>query len=448
MSLQLWLPLNGNINNYGLNGVLPIATGITVDNNGKIGKCYHFSGSDYISLDKIIIPSQSQEWSFSCWFCLDNNTSNTAMCLFSERTNTNATGYTIFLYANTGQMLIDDGVRWTITPMNFNASTWYHLVIIRDPSGKKIYVNGELKSSTTTIGNTSTINTNGCLIGRAQNSSTLTSGNQGFVGKLNDVRIYNHSLSLKEIKNLAKGLILHYKLNGDFNDTNKEFDCSGYQYDGNIINTITIEDSKARYNNSNLFNKNTSININMNPSFIKEGSCSFWAKINENGNTGWIVLTGDNSSYYLIASTTSKDFYNSNVNGTIKYYIDGEESRRPSFDNNWHYYCITGFDLSNWTIMKLNNYSNNYNCNINYSDFRLYNTILSLEDIQSLYNNAGYIDRNNNFYAYEYIEKQISSPQISKRGVFSIPYEIKEDDNYQANISQTSLLTNHEFYEL
>ena len=98
--------------------------------------------------------------------------------------------------------------------------------------------------------------------------------------------------------------------------------------------------------------------------------------------------------------------------------------------------------------MKLNNYSNNYNCNINYSDFRLYNTILSLEDIQSLYNNAGYIDRNNNFYAYEYIEKQISSPQISKRGVFSVPYEIREDDNYQANISQTSLLTNHEFYEL
>ena len=186
----------------------------------------------------------------------------------------------------------------------------------------------------------------------------------------------------------------------------------------------------------------------MNPSFIKEGSCSFWAKINENGNTGWVVLTGDNQSYYLIASTTSKDFYNSNVNGTIKYYIDGEESRRPSFDNNWHYYCITGFNLSNWTMLKLNNYSNDYNCNINYSDFRLYSTILSLEDIQSLYNNAGYIDRNNNFYAYEYIEKQISSPQISKRGVFSVPYEIREDDNYQANISQISLLTNHEFYEL
>ena len=70
-----------------------------------------------------------------------------------------------------------------------------------------------------------------------------------------------------------------------------------------------------------------------------------------------------------------------NVNGTIKYYIDGEESRRPSFDNNWHYYCITGFNLSNWTMLKLNNYSNDYNCNINYSDFRLYNTILSLEDI-------------------------------------------------------------------
>ena len=111
-------------------------------------------------------------------------------------------------------MLIDDGVRWTVTPMTFSANVWYHLVITRSPAGKKLYVNGELKSSTTTVGSTSAVNANGCLIGLAQSGTSLTAGNQGFIGDLNDVRIYDHCLSTLEIKEISQGLILHYKLNG------------------------------------------------------------------------------------------------------------------------------------------------------------------------------------------------------------------------------------------
>ena len=44
MSLKIWLPLNGNIENQGLADVTITNNGATIDNNGKIGKCYSFNG--------------------------------------------------------------------------------------------------------------------------------------------------------------------------------------------------------------------------------------------------------------------------------------------------------------------------------------------------------------------------------------------------------------------
>ena len=45
MSLQVWLPLNGNLNNYGLDGSLGFTNtaSATVAADGKIGSCYSFS---------------------------------------------------------------------------------------------------------------------------------------------------------------------------------------------------------------------------------------------------------------------------------------------------------------------------------------------------------------------------------------------------------------------
>jgi hypothetical protein len=40
-------------------------------------------------------------------------------------------------------------------------------------------------------------------------------GTTAFNGRLNDFRIYDHALSEKEVKEIAKGLILHYKLDNN-----------------------------------------------------------------------------------------------------------------------------------------------------------------------------------------------------------------------------------------
>ena len=42
MSLQIWLPLNGDLHNQGLSNLTVTNNGATVNNSGKIGKCYYF----------------------------------------------------------------------------------------------------------------------------------------------------------------------------------------------------------------------------------------------------------------------------------------------------------------------------------------------------------------------------------------------------------------------
>src|SRR5574344_1089372 len=46
MSLKIWLPLNGNLENLGMADATFSATNNpTIVNDGKIGKCYQFDGS-------------------------------------------------------------------------------------------------------------------------------------------------------------------------------------------------------------------------------------------------------------------------------------------------------------------------------------------------------------------------------------------------------------------
>lgn len=44
MSLQVWLPLNGNIDNQGLSGITMVGSPNSYGVNGKIGKCASFAG--------------------------------------------------------------------------------------------------------------------------------------------------------------------------------------------------------------------------------------------------------------------------------------------------------------------------------------------------------------------------------------------------------------------
>jgi hypothetical protein len=83
---------------------------------------------------------------------------------------------------------------------------WYHVVGTYDGATMKIYVDGVLKNSkaqTGVLGSNSTT----AKIGTFQGT------NYNFTGRINDVRVYNHTLSEYEIKKLFDSKVLHYNFN-------------------------------------------------------------------------------------------------------------------------------------------------------------------------------------------------------------------------------------------
>lgn len=237
MALQIWLPLTKNSLNYGAHPSNVTESNTSLNTNGKLGGCYSFSNSAYLMGTQTVISNDTKEWSFACWMKLNSTT--TGQTLFSCRTSTAGTGITIFYYGS--QWIIDDGTRWQFTPTTTIASNkWYHVCIVRKKDvGKYLYIDGVLDSSTTTTGTPTIVNTTNYAVGVCHNSATTVSGNP-LNGYLNDVRIYDHALSVAEIKELAKGLVCHYKLDDVQSSDNLIINGFGELGSENWTNTTNI----------------------------------------------------------------------------------------------------------------------------------------------------------------------------------------------------------------
>lgn len=204
MGLRVWLPLNGSLENQGLSNVIFTNNGAATNTNGKIGGCYSFNGSsNYL---KATYNFYSSQYTVSAWvYTTSTSATQNIVC---DRTSVGS-GFAIFLID--GKLRIDSGgnnLQWT-TNYTFPANIWFHLTIIYDGTDTSYYINGvfqEKKAHTISSsywGNTTSV-------GSSQANGT---GWGNFLnGRLNDVRIYDHALSVKEVRELARGLIVHYKL--------------------------------------------------------------------------------------------------------------------------------------------------------------------------------------------------------------------------------------------
>lgn len=216
MSLIHWWPLNGDTNDYGtnnLNGTLIDST--SFDNSGKIGKCLLADTGSLYSGRGVDIPSNlvselsEKDYSFAAWVKPNGNHVHYEGAIISSG-NWNSSCWAFGL--NSSNTAINPAGNWYNTAYvsyTFTIGQWYHIVSVQKNGTNYVYVNGALVG-TVSHGAISQSDASDTCIGR----ETYAGGYFGFNGCINDVRIYDHALSAKEVKEISKGLVLHY----DFND--------------------------------------------------------------------------------------------------------------------------------------------------------------------------------------------------------------------------------------
>ena len=208
MPLQVWLPLNGNLNNQGLSNVTVTNNNSTVDNNGKFGKCYSFNGSNtHIRISMPPSMKSIKNSSIAVW--VKSTSSTAAVGGISNDGGNNLACMTLF----TNQWQFASGSAWKyINSGNFaNTGVWHHLVCTVDDTTIRTYRDGALVTSSTLtalgVGVTDITSSNFIEIG-----CDHPGGDEMLTGLVNDFRVYDHCLSDKEIKEISKGLVAHYSL--------------------------------------------------------------------------------------------------------------------------------------------------------------------------------------------------------------------------------------------
>lgn len=190
--------------------------GATVDNNGKIGKCYSFNGGTITAP----APKITNKITVAAWIkAPDNNSGWRRVCgMQSAAISWQSASALLMLNGTNLYFSISNGSTCTSGGCVFNigdSSNWFHACGTYDGTTARLYVNGILKKE--------------CAIATTIENTPIwlggTSAGERFTGKLNDFRLYDECLSVDQIKEISRGMVLHYKMCGNVQTPNN---CYAY----------------------------------------------------------------------------------------------------------------------------------------------------------------------------------------------------------------------------
>ena len=216
MSLQVWLPLTGSLVNQGLSDIT--VSGGILTTGGKFGQCYAANSSNRLVITHNL--ATTSEFTLSFWMkmpsTMANNTAWETMITYPAIVSAGATtGSTNISWASYHNIKIydDSNHQWLwIGPGDiFKYDEWQLWTITHTAYSEgvecKIYINGNLINTYRNASQPLQIRAGSIYFGYGITTDRLY---------FNDIRVYNHCLSVKEVHELSKALVLHYKLDDPF----------------------------------------------------------------------------------------------------------------------------------------------------------------------------------------------------------------------------------------
>ena len=487
MGLVCWLPLDKSTlvnKGYGDLEVLETVSGYnlttpvnatTLTTGGKFVNCRSFNGSNSliaIGGDDLFncFTGGSQQFSICFWLYNGdgNGSANSSRAVWFGDYNT--TGCKNINLEKTAAGLVrwywtSDAAIGAMSSTTVDANAWSHVCITYSGTVFKCYVNGIEKYTKNQVLPTLTKRTSGYFfLGRDQRT-----GDTVFNGKMNDFRVYDHCLSLKEVKDIYKCLYVYYALN--FEDTKAldgtypttaatwtDTDNSGVGGDISYNNIVSNSDT-ASGSRSAKFNGSNSYIEKIIPGNSSAYTFMCWVKFDTTGtfhlmdcrNTAnsqglqpfYCGLSYGNQFYSInggslqtsaatcgfSTSDTNKWFHLAGVVTTTgcKLYINGQlkhsntaTKTNPTVWGDLPFRVGTRLNGQNWFNGKV-------------AEVRVYLSELSADDILDLYQTKAYILKNNSLHAGQFIETATTD--------FGLPTKnyVVNANEYRENSSEVGL---------
>lgn len=207
IGLQLWLPLNGDVKNYGLCNAELSYSNLAFEDSGKIGKCLS-TGGIVMSADTTRKILNNNAITISLWLYVNAPTGSDGERIFgnNEMGYNNNRKFSLYQYPTCNDFhyswmndtpdVLDAGLLTNVLP----SYQWTHIAVTYDNPNICVYINGELKHTSSGVSNSVSFHYTTNVIYDSP------------YHKVNDFRLYDECLSPKQVKYISQAMICHYPM--------------------------------------------------------------------------------------------------------------------------------------------------------------------------------------------------------------------------------------------